>query len=149
VVTTTNVQVNPGVVNTFQTVVDNAPPSTGDPADPPAITSLKLAFRNNRPEVVLTGQRFLFNNPLPAPAANGHTRGSDPQDLEVRFTVGNYTAVVRGSDLSGTATELHVPIPNTVVVGLATIQVVRPNHQQVVSPGGAVSWVRVDRESNE
>src|SRR4029077_15161190 len=52
---------------TFHAVIDNTP-RTGLTSDPPVIQSANLEFTATGPDLVLTGNRFIYDNPL-APAA--------------------------------------------------------------------------------
>ena len=141
VVTTTNVQVNPGVPNNFNANIFPAPPAEGL-WSPPAITAANLEFTESGAELVITGARFTYTNPG-APA--GKTIGRQIQDLEVHFLQPDgLPDVVVHPLASSTDTAIRVVVPQTVTLGLATIQVKRPQYVQ-----GKGDWSElVKKESN-
>ncbi|HEX4608629.1 MAG TPA: tandem-95 repeat protein, partial [Urbifossiella sp.] len=123
-ITLGNVRIDPNAGNTFATTITAPPPAAG--ATPPVITAVKEGVNTTDgsrayPEVVLTGHDFTTPNPgQPAIIVS---------DLRVVFQmpgVHGVREVVQPSAAS-TSTELHVPIPNDIVVGLAAITVLRPD----------------------
>ena len=126
-VTTNQVEIRADRTATFQSFFNNTP-VTGGPGAKPVITSANLEFdTTNGPVINLTGQRFTFAN---ASAPSSLQTGSQFQDLIIRFTMpGNRVVTVQPGDiLSGNATSLKIKVPQSVILGLATITVDRPQY---------------------
>ena len=103
-VTQANVAVAPGQVNSFRTVIDTAPPRTAQPSDAPHVSAIEFGFDSeNRPEIILTGERFLYGTPtitIPdgtTPVAIPSDLGGRVEDLKVNFTTNNYRVTVEGA----------------------------------------------------
>ena len=136
-----NVEVHPGRVATPSFVLTTPPPPAG-PWSPPVITSAHLEFTANGPEVVLTGERFTYDNPL---APGTRKLGSGPTDARVLFEIPGWSTPIEAIPLaSSTATELRVVVPPAVTLSLARISVARPQYQY----GNGTYDVLVNKDSN-
>ena len=150
-VTSNQVEINPGRVASFVTTFNNTP-IVGGPGGAPVLQSARLEFDPvEGPVLHLTGTRFTFAN---APLHGGSRLGSQVRDLKINFIMpGNRTVTVTGADiLSGSATDLKVKIPQSVTLGIAQIQVSRPQYKHT-SAGWRVlpktsATVRLDPEGS-
>jgi YD repeat-containing protein/VCBS repeat-containing protein len=143
VTTTAKVQLgSDGLPHSFNAIINNPPTSNNDPSQPPVIDSAKLVLNSftQQVELVLTGRRFTYDNPL-QPAAPGNRIF----DLTVTFKMGDKTFTATPSAMS-TSGEVHVAIPNGVVIGLAKISVTRPGESQRLV-NGVPQFVHVDSTS--
>ena len=133
ITTVSNFQIDPGQVSDFATTI--TPPPTLPPTAP-HITSVSVDLTRTDPatgellhEVVLTGSHFTDS-------------GQNPDELSVSFTLPgpfNSKKTTTVSPTSGsTATELHVIVPASVVLGLAQIKVTRTDAHQSFKNGSVV-----------
>jgi YD repeat-containing protein len=145
-VTTVDVRVNPGQLTKVQISLNVPSPSASDPGAAPIIKSARMDIReingSFRHVLVLSGQRFLFNNPV-----DPSHRGGNIADLKVRFQVGGESKLIDVTPLSGSATELIVPIPQTVTIGLASFSVVRPQRVVRLETGGKTTLTEIEKIS--
>ncbi|MEM2990941.1 MAG: YncE family protein, partial [Halobacteria archaeon] len=164
-VSETNVQLQAGELREMGAMP--LPPKLIHASSAPLITSAKFDFgedpQNLRPQVVLTGERFILKETDPdAPLINGHKLGTSIDDLSVLFIVGGRDVIdeqgnkltkgakdiiVKGTDklsLSNDNKTLRVVVPQDIALGTATIIVMRK--ASVRSAGG---FVIRELESNE
>jgi hypothetical protein len=135
--TALEVEVNPDKINTFAATLP-IPPLPLPDSFAPEIDSVELALTQLGPEVILTGRRFTYAVPN-APTS----RGGNIADLSITFRSSDGTEVIAQPNLlTSTSTKLHVLVPRTVVLGLATISVTRPGYARTISPGSSVLQFR-------
>jgi hypothetical protein len=141
--TSGTLQVNAGRTTHSTLVPPSLPTLPGAPADPPQIRGVVLDIPSSGdPELVISGDRFTFANAL-APA--DRRDGSQIEDAVVRFRDPGGRLVGEAIALSSSsAVEIRVHVPVGVVVGQASVSVVRPQWE-LTSTG----WDRrVERVSN-
>ncbi len=118
-ITTYNVQLNVGAVNTFSSPI-TVPPLA--PPKAPQITSVALAVQANQqqPEITITGSGFLTG-------PDGQT--ADVSQVKVNFTQANGTVFPANLDLTADNTDksLTVLVPPGAVLGISQITVLRPD----------------------
>jgi len=142
--TSGTLQVNAGRTTHSTLVPPSLPTLPGAPADPPQIRGVVLDIPSSGdPELVISGDRFTFANAL-APA--DRRDGSQIEDAVVRFRDPGGRLVGEAKPLpSSSAVEIRVHVPVGVVVGQASVSVVRPLWE-LTSTG----WDRrVERVSNQ
>ncbi len=133
ITTVSDFQINPNQVSNYATTI-TPPPSL--PPTAPHITSVSVDLSKTDPatgellhELVLTGSHFTDS-------------GQNPDELSVSFSMPgpfNSKRTTTVSPSSGsTATELHVLVPASVVLGLAQIRVTRIDAQQSYQNGVVV-----------
>jgi DNA-binding beta-propeller fold protein YncE len=133
--TTVGVQLDPTKVSTFATVVDTASPGA-KLSDLPHITDVSLQFLPDPrspgstdliPQVVIKGDHFLYDYSDDPGIPPAKRVGRQIADLTVGFTRPGALFPIKLTPLLGsTATELHVAVEPTIVLGLADIRVNRP-----------------------
>jgi hypothetical protein len=136
-VTTVGVQRNANGIATFETTLNIPAPIGSNPTKPPILQKVELKFKdennqpfeNNEPVLFLTGSNVLVNNA-------GSPLGSRIEDLSVRFYVGDeaYGGVVLPSlsrELGNNKFEVAVKVPNTVSLGVSTIELSRRQNKLV------------------
>ncbi|TVS20372.1 MAG: hypothetical protein EA424_04310, partial [Planctomycetaceae bacterium] len=147
-VTATQVELAAGRVNDVVVSVPSTLPADGA-WSPPAITVARFEFADAdgalRPQLVLEGERFTYDNPL-APADKKD--GSQFEDVRVQFSVPGSNQPIKLQAVSGDGSELVVDLSDdqsrAITLGLAEISVVRPQYLR-----GDGSWSnRVHKESN-
>lgn len=132
--TTFNLELKPGT-NTLQLPI-TLPPVPKNPLVDPVILSAKLEITETEPQVTLYGDRFKGDLFTPNGAATP----------KVYFHNLNGTKV-EGKILSATNTKIQVSVPQSIVIGLADVSVVRPGFKTVTTPL-QVEKIPTDFESN-
>ncbi|PSM47179.1 hypothetical protein C7Y66_21110 [Chroococcidiopsis sp. CCALA 051] len=136
-VTTVGVQRNANGVATFEATLNIPAPTGPNPTRPPILQKAELKFKdennqpfeNNEPVLFLTGSNVLVNNA-------GNPLGSRIEDLSVKFYVGDeaYGGVVLphlSRELGNNKFEVAVKVPNTVPLGVSTIELSRRQNKLV------------------
>lgn len=136
-VTTVGVQRNVNGIATFEATLNIPAPTGPNPTRPPILQKAGLKFKdennqpfeNNEPVLFLTGSNVLVNNA-------GNPLGSRIEDLSVKFYVGDeaYGGVVLphlSRELGNNKFEVAVKVPNTVPLGVSTIELSRRQNKLV------------------
>ncbi len=141
--TTLDVEVRPNEINTFVVTMPIAAPPLPE-SEPPRIDFAHVEFTDQGAELVLTGQRFTN------PPGSRSPRGLAPQDVIVTFrNPDGQELVAHPLAATSTLTDLHVPVPQGVILGLATITASRPGQVRTRSPGSSVlRWQDQEVPSN-
>ena len=138
-ITTLDVQLQAGQLNTFEVTIPAPEPASGDPSLAPIVEAVHLELVNDGGQdigaVVLEGQRFVASNPM-----DPLNLGGALSDLKVEFVLAD-GKVLEGQILSSLSLvgfqtdKLYVRPPDSVAVGQSEIRVVRPYRATTVLPG--------------
>ncbi len=157
--TVTNVLVEPGGVNTFETLIPNyLNTSATSPADPPLLSTLRFELVTDpatgklTPYIAITGDNLTADNGVLFPGLPG-VKGTQVSDLFAIFHQGDAANDVRVNpdlalsvvDPSGSGT-LYFKVPQSVALGGAEISVGRKQLIQTANAYG-IGYQAVERVS--